>query len=89
MKRIRITISGKVQGVFFRKNAHSKAVALGLSGWERNLDNGGVMAEVQGEPFGVDQFVDWCRQGPDRARVTDVATEILPSRHERGFRIRY
>ena len=89
MKRIRINIAGKVQGVFYRKSAHARAVALGLSGWVKNLDDGGVLAEVQGEPYGVEQFIEWCHQGPDLARVTAVDTEIVPLRADKGFRILY
>lgn len=89
MKRIRITITGKVQGVFYRKSAHARAVALGLSGWVRNLDDGRVQAEVQGEPYGVEQFIQWCLKGPDLARVTAVDTEIAPLQPEKGFQILY
>ena len=89
MKRVSIVISGKVQGVFYRKSAQGKATALGLAGWVKNLENGGVMAEVQGEPFGVEEFIRWCRQGPDRAMVTRVETESVPPRMEKGFRILY
>ena len=89
MKRVRITITGKVQGVFYRKSAQAKATALGLSGWVKNLDGNGVLAEVQGEPFGVEEFIRWCHRGPDRARVTRVDTEPVPPRPEKGFRILY
>ena len=89
MKRVRIVINGKVQGVFYRKSAQAKATALGLAGWVKNLEDGGVMAEVQGEPLGVRQFIDWCKRGPDRAQVTGIATESVPSQPEKGFRILY
>jgi len=89
MKRRRITITGKVQGVFYRKNAQARATALGLSGWVKNLENGGVLAEVQGEPFGVEQFIAWCKEGPQRAQVTGVEVETVPSKVEQGFRILY
>ena len=92
VKRVRIIITGKVQGVFYRKSAQAKAIALGLSGWVKNLDGGGVLAEVQGEPFGVEEFIRWCHRGPDRARVTRVTrvdTQPVPSRSEKGFRILY
>ena len=78
MKRVRITITGKVQGVFYRKSAQAKARALGLTGWVKNLETGGVLAEVQGEPFGVEEFMRWCHQGPERARVTRVEAESVP-----------
>ena len=89
MRRIRITIAGRVQGVFFRKSAQARATALGLSGWVKNLDDGRVQAEVQGEPYGLELFTEWCRKGPDLARVTAVDTEIMPPQAEKGFRILY
>ena len=87
MKRVRITITGKVQGVFYRKSAQAEARALGLTGWVKNLEAGGVLAEVQGEPFSVEEFIRWCHQGPERARVTRVDAEFVPHRSESGFRI--
>ncbi|MDX1333529.1 MAG: acylphosphatase [Robiginitalea sp.] len=89
MKRKRLTITGKVQGVFYRKSAQARATALGLSGWVKNLENGGVMAEVQGEPFGMEQFIAWCKEGPESARVAGVEIEVVPSKAEKGFRILY
>lgn len=89
MKRIRITVSGKVQGVFYRKSAHAKATALGLAGWVKNMENGSVLAEAQGEPYGLEQFIHWCQQGPERAVVTRVDIETAPVRKEKGFRILY
>lgn len=89
MKRVRITITGKVQGVFYRKSAQAKARALGLTGWVKNLETGGVLAEVQGEPFGVEEFMRWCHQGPERARVTRVEAESVPPGSDSGFRILY
>jgi acylphosphatase len=89
MKRIRIKITGKVQGVFYRKSAHARAIALGLSGWVKNTDDGRVLAEVQGDPYGLELFTQWCRKGPDQAQVTGVDTEIVPPQAEKGFRILY
>ena len=89
MRRIRITIAGRVQGVFFRKSAQARATALGLSGWVKNLDDGRVQAEVQGEPYGLELFIEWCQRGPDMARVTGVDKEMVPPIPEKGFRILY
>ena len=87
MKRIRIEISGDVQGVFFRQSTHDKATELKLVGWVKNLSNGKVLAEAQGEPAKVESFITWCYQGPERAVVTGVETEAVALEDDRDFLI--
>lgn len=70
--RVHIFISGKVQGVFFRSSTKSKAEELGLTGWVRNLADGRVEAVFEGEEGNVEKMVQWCRKGPQYARVEDV-----------------
>jgi len=70
--RIHVLVSGKVQGVFFRSSTKEKAEELGISGWVRNLSDGRVEAVFEGEKEKVDKMVEWCRKGPEFAKVTDV-----------------
>ncbi|NLE66881.1 MAG: acylphosphatase [Lentisphaerae bacterium] len=72
MKRVRIRISGVVQGVGFRFCCRREALALGVRGWVRNRLDGSVEAVAEGAVGAVDRFVDWCRTGPRGARVTGV-----------------
>ena len=72
MRSVRILISGKVQGVFFRKYTCDEALRLGLRGYVKNLPDGRVQVEVSGEPDAVEALISWCKTGPPRARVTDV-----------------
>ncbi|RYY62068.1 MAG: acylphosphatase [Chitinophagaceae bacterium] len=78
MKTIRIRVTGKVQGVFYRKSAKDKAIELGVKGWVRNEQDGSVMMEVSGEPGALTSLVEWCADGPPRAVVTDVKVEDIP-----------
>jgi acylphosphatase len=91
VKRVRVRIRGRVQGVFFRAEARSRAESLGLSGWIRNTPDGGVEALFEGDPERVDSMVAWCRRGPSGARVDEVeVAEAEPeagSQAERGFRV--
>lgn len=48
---------------------------MGITGWVCNTDNGGVEIVAQGEDAQIAEFLDWCRKGPDSARVTDVKVE--------------
>ena len=73
--RVRLGISGRVQGVSYRLHAQAKARSLGLTGWVRNRDDGRVEALAEGPADALDEFIAWCGSGPQFARVTGV--EIL------------
>ena len=60
---------GKVQGVFFRALTKEKADELGITGFVRNEPDGCVYIEAEADEKILQQFMDWCRQGPSRARV--------------------
>jgi len=70
--RVRIHVSGRVQGVFYRSNTRRRALGLGLKGWVRNLPDGRVEAVVEGEEDQVDRLIQWCRRGPPSAVVTGL-----------------
>lgn len=70
--RTHLVIRGLVQGVSYRAAARAEALRLGLTGWVKNLPNGDVEAVVEGEPKGLEEFVAWCRRGPEEARVESV-----------------
>ena len=57
MKRVRLYISGRVQGVFFRAETQRTARNLKLTGWVRNMEDGRVEALLEGEDLSVDQMV--------------------------------
>lgn len=92
MKRVKLRISGVVQGVFYRKSAKIEADRLGVFGYVKNLPNGDVEAEVVGEDSAVNKFIEWTKVGPKRARVDLVEiTNLDPLNGERfgSFEIRY
>lgn len=72
MKRLRLLISGRVQGVGYRMSCASEGVKLGLLGWVRNLADGRVEALAAGPDADLERFVAWCRRGPMFAKVDDV-----------------
>lgn len=75
---ISITISGKVQGVFYRQSAKQKAIELNIGGEIRNMPDGSVAIIATGTREQLDQFVLWCRQGPPDAFVTGAETQEIP-----------
>jgi acylphosphatase len=84
----RFVISGRVQGVGFRWFAHSAAARDGLHGWVRNLPDGGVEAQVEGDAEAVERFERAVRQGPPGARVDDVEVDaIAATGRDTGFSV--
>ncbi len=72
--RARVTIEGRVQGVYFRHYTRETAYRLGVKGWVRNRRDGSVEALFEGDKKDVDQIIQWCHRGPSEARVTNVRT---------------
>lgn len=90
MKRVRVLISGKVQGVFFRAYTEEEANRLGVKGWVRNLPDGRVEAVFEGEDEAVDKMIAWCHRGSPHSKVTQVEVIEEPYTGEfKDFRIRY
>lgn len=67
-----VTITGRVQGVFFRAWTKEQADALGVRGWVRNRADGSVEAHVEGKAAGVAELIDRLRRGPPVASVHEV-----------------
>ena len=72
MKTVRLLITGKVQGVWYRASTKEKAQSLGLNGQVWNASDGSVCALVQGSDEAVSVLIEWCKEGPQLARVDDV-----------------
>ena len=81
IKQIEITVTGKVQGVFFRESTKGEASKMGIVGTVKNLPNGNqVFIIAQGEEEKLAQLIGWCHQGPpaavvEKVEVVDVPTE--------------
>ena len=74
--RAAVVISGEVQGVSFRYFTQRMALQQRVNGWVRNLPSGEVEALFEGEETDVRTVLDWCRRGPDAARVDAVRVEM-------------
>jgi len=84
----RVVVDGRVQGVFFRDACRRMAASSGVRGWVRNRPDGRVEAWFEGDPDGVGRMVDWCRQGPPGAQVTDVEVAKETPAGETRFQVR-
>ena len=86
----RWVLSGRVQGVGYRWFVMDCAAVEGIAGFVRNLPSGEVEVTAEGEAEAMTRFERAIRQGPSRARVDDVVTEILaPTGRFTGFAARH
>ena len=86
-RRVRVIVSGVVQGVFYRSSCAAEARRAGVGGFVRNLADGSVEAAFEGPPWEVEGMVRWCRSGPRGARVDRVRLHEEELAGERSFRI--
>lgn len=87
--RAHVLVSGRVQGVYFRANTKARADRLGVRGWVRNLPDGRVEAVFEGPRPQVEECLEWCRRGPQGARVDHLEVRWeAPENRWREFFIR-
>ncbi len=87
LRRVRVLVSGDVQGVGFRWACRTEAAARGVSGFVRNRPDGQVEAAFEGPADEVERLVTWCREGPAWGRVDTVEVAEESPTGESGFRI--
>lgn len=85
MEHVNIYVTGKVQGVFFRRYAEMKAHELGVSGFVKNLPDGSVYIEAEGAMPALMKLVEWCRKGSPLSTVSDVRWEKGPYKNFVSF----
>lgn len=86
---VSLTIVGKVQGVYYRASTKEKAQSLGLSGFVKNKLNGNVYIECTGATQKIQEFIEWCWDGPQMAVVENVIVLDLMEFHKGSFKIAY
>ena len=90
MIRYYIVVDGRVQGVGFRFFCTMNARTSDLTGWVRNMDNGMVEMEVQGDEMSIEKFISNIKKGNHFIRVDELyqkKIDILPN--ESTFTERY
>ena len=76
---VKVSVSGRVQGVSFRAIMRQKALDHHVDGWVRNKADGSVEALLQGDEPSVRRVVEWARLGPPRATVASLKQERIAS----------
>ncbi len=87
-KRVRIHVSGRVQGVGFRFFTQRSACTLGIKGYVENEPDGSVTIEAEGDSTQLEQFIRFVERGPQWARIDRISREELPPEHDEHFLVR-
>jgi len=72
MKACKIKVRGRVQGVYFRAHTCTKAKELCIAGTVRNMPDGSVEIEAEGDESKIEHLIRWCHVGSFLANVTSV-----------------
>ena len=87
MPTISITVSGKVQGVYYRQSTRERAIELGITGTVKNLRDGSVHIIATGTKEQLDELTSWCSKGPVRAVIDTIEVKELPLQSFERFSI--
>ena len=87
-ERWRLMVNGDVQGVGFRSACLRRATDLGLCGWVKNLSDGRVEVQAEGDSFALNELRMWCERGPAGSQVHMVRLNQLPTTGDDWFEIR-
>lgn len=90
MIQLQIIVSGKVQGVGYRYYTQMKAIQFGITGWVRNLREGGVEILASGSKENLEKFIDEVRRGNPFSTVDHIeVNEIENTETYKSFAIKY
>ena len=87
LQTISIIVTGKVQGVWYRKYTAEKAMELGISGYVKNLPDDSVYILATGIEEKLNALVQWCYIGSPKSKVEKVEVKEEPLRKFNDFKI--
>ncbi|WP_266159980.1 acylphosphatase [Dyella silvatica] len=85
MSTVKFTVSGRVQGVFYRAGTREQALELGLTGYAKNLPDGSVEVLASGSGQAIEALERWLWHGPPAAKVESVLQEYVQVPPPIGF----
>jgi acylphosphatase len=89
MKRVRILVDGRLQGANFRYHTQQQAQKLGLAGFVRNLSDGRIEIDAQGDDESIEQLLVWCQEGPQSTNLKSILFRYdEPSEYMSDFTVR-
>lgn len=89
MKQLKITVTGRVQGVGFRQFTADAARSLGIHGQVRNMPDGSVECYARAEDDQMKKFIQKLKKGPALSRVDSVNPEPVQAHFEDTFEITF
>jgi acylphosphatase len=75
IRHYNITVKGKVQRVSYRFCTHAQALKCNLTGYVKNLHNGDVFIEAEGQEDDINKLIEWCYVGSPLSNVKEVIAE--------------
>jgi acylphosphatase len=89
-QRVKLIVTGQVQGIGYRWFVQQEAMQEKLSGWVRNRPDGTVELEAEGDSDRMDQFINALRSAHPNARVDHIEIQRLePLKKSAGFDIKW
>ncbi len=89
MKRVRILVEGRLQGINFRYHTQQEAQKLGLTGFVRNLSDGRIEIDAQGDDQNIEKLLTWCQEGPQSDHLKSILFRYdEPAEHISEFVVR-
>jgi len=86
---VKIIVTGKVQGVFYRDSCKRKTTDLNITGYAKNMDDGSVEIIATGEKNNLISLVEWCWKGSQSSKVTSVDYNWLKTeKNFKSFQVR-
>lgn len=85
-----IIVHGRVQGVYYRAFTETTVKPLGITGYVRNLPQGTVEINAEGNRKSLEKLIGFLQQGPPNSMVTQL--EVTWSDYTKcysNFEIRY
>jgi acylphosphatase len=79
------SVTGRVQGVWFRESTRREAAALGITGYAKNMADGSVEVLACGDSAALKRLADWLEVGPPAARVARVECSAAECRPPPSF----
>ena len=86
MNTYKFIISGKVQGVYYRKTIASNSNSLKFNGYVKNLSNGSVEAVVSCEETRLSEFIAILKKGSQYSKVTNIVQSLTNGKYTNGFK---
>ena len=73
---VRLFVTGRVQGVFFRQSLKAKSIQNNIFGWVKNLQDGRVECLLQGTEENISTLIQWAHTGPANSIVQNVEIHV-------------